>query len=503
MAGSYLLVLDAGTSGGRCLVVDEQGRVAACTSEAWSYQPDPEAGPQSREFSAEAFWSVLSGLARRALVEAGLKAGQIAAVSATSQRQALVFLNGQGRELYAGPNQDARALTEGLALEAKHGERLHASSGHWPAFLMAPARLIWFRDHRPDLFERVKTVLTLADWALFRLTGERVGERSLAGEAGLVDITSRTWDDDTWQLLGLNEGLLPPLVSCGERVGAVTHAAAAETGLVTGTPVYAGGPDSQCALAALGAWREGDTAAVVGWSGAVQMVTAKPVIDPERRTWAGLHLAEGRWVAESNVGEAGGLWQWWVDMLVGQGPEALAEADQLAGRALPGSGDALALLGAAPLNARLLGAHLGGLLFPVPLVLKRPSRDSLLRAVLENVAFALRGSLETLEAVTGLSVADVRLGGGMSRSETFARLLADVVGRPVLVASVPEASALGAAMCAAVGAGIHVSLPEAQAMAPPLMRVEPDPSVAADYQDFYRRWQHLDSALRQAGAETY
>jgi len=91
----------------------------------------------------------------------------------------------------------------------------------------------------------------------------------------------------------------------------------------------------------------------------------------------------------------------------------------------------------------------------------------------------------------------------MSRSATFVRLLADVIGRPVLVAGVPEASALGAAMCAAVGAGIYGSLPQAQAMAPPLRRVEPDPSIVADYQDFYRRWQHLDSALRQAGAETY
>jgi sugar (pentulose or hexulose) kinase len=503
MADSCLLAIDAGTSGGRCLIVDERGRVVACTSEAWSYQSDPEAGPQSREFSTDAFWSILSNLVRRALAESGLKVDCIASVSATSQRQALVFLDGQGRDVYAGPNQDVRALTEGLALEAKHGERLYASSGHWPAFLMAPARLHWFRDHRPDLFERVATVLTLADWVLYRLTGERVGERSLAGEAGIVDITFRDRDEGSWRRMGLDGGLLPPLVSSGERVGLVTRAAAAEAGLAAGTPVYAGGPDSQCALAALGAWRPGDTAAVVGWSGAVQTVTAEPITDPARRTWAGLHLGEGRWVAESNVGEVGGLWRWWVEMLVGQGPEALAEADQLAGRALQGSGDVLALLGAAPLSPRLLGARLGGLLFPVPLVLKRPSRDSLLRAVLENVAFALRGSLETLEAVTGMSAAELRLGGGMSRSATFVRLLADVIGRPVLVADLAEASALGAAMCAAVGAGIYGSLPEAQAMAAPLRRLLPDPSAAADYQDFYRRWQHLDSALRQAGTETY
>ena len=295
---------------------------------------------------------------------------------------------------------------------------------------MAPARLLWLREQRPDVFERVATVLTLADWVLYRLTGERVGERALAGDAGLIDITLSSRDSEMWRLAGLSDGLLPPLVSAGERVGEVTPAAAAETGLAPGTPVYAGGADSQCALAALGAWQEGETAAVVGWSATVQMVTVRPVIDPERRTWAGLHLGQGRWVAESNVGEAGGLWQWWVDLLVGQGPEALAEADSLAGRALPGSGDVLAFLGVAPLSARFLGARLGGLLLPVPLMLRRPSRDSLLRAVLENVAFALRGSLETLETVTGLSVAELRLGGGMTRSAAFVRLLTDVIGRP-------------------------------------------------------------------------
>jgi sugar (pentulose or hexulose) kinase len=503
MADSCLLALDAGTSGGRCLIVDERGRTVASSSEPWSYRLDPEAGPQSREFSADTFWSVLSSLVRQALAEAGLEGNRVAGVSATSQRQALVFLNREGREVYAGPNQDVRALTEGLTLEMKHGERLYADSGHWPAFLMAPARLLWFRDHRPDIFEQVATVLTLADWVLYRLTGERTGQRALAGEAGIIDITSPLKTSEVWRLVGLDDGLLPPLVSAGERVGTVTSGAAAETGLTAGTPVYAGGPDSQCALVVLDAWREGETAVVVGWSGAVQMVTNQPVIDSARRTWAGLHLGEGRWVAESNVGEAGGLWQWWVDMLVGQGSEAFAEADRLASRALPGSGDVLAFLGAAPLSARLLGARLGGLLFPVPLVLRRPERDSLLRAVLENVAFALRGSLETLEAVTGVSAAEVRLGGGMARSATFRRLLTDVVGRPVLVADAPEVSALGAAMCAAVGAGLYGSLSEAQAMCPPLSRLEPDPSFVADYQDFYRRWQHLDSALRQAGAETY
>jgi len=188
---------------------------------------------------------------------------------------------------------------------------------------------------------------------------------------------------------------------------------------------------------------------------------------------------------------------------VGQGPEALAEADSLAGRALPGSGDVLAFLGVAPLRARFLGARLGGLLLPVPLMLRRPNRDSLLRAVLENVAFAVRGSLETLEEVTGLSLAELRLGGGMTRSAAFVRLLTDVLGRPVRVAGMAEVSALGAAMCAAVGAGLYGSFAEAQAMAPPLAAVEPDPAAVADYQDFYRRWQSLDSALRRAGAETY
>ena len=208
-------------------------------------------------------------------------------------------------------------------------------------------------------------------------------------------------------------------------------------------------------------------------------------------------------MAESNVGEAGGLWEWWVDLLVGRGPEAMAEADGLAGRALPGAGDVVAFLGVEPLTAGSLGARLGGLHFPTPLILKRPERRSLLRAVLENVAFALRGGLETLEAVTGLSVGEVRLGGGMARSDTFTRLLTDVIGRPVSVAGAPDVSGLGATMCAAVGAGLYGGFAEAQAMAPPMTCLEPDPAVVADYEDFYRRWQGLDAALRRTGAETY
>lgn len=117
-----------------------------------------------------------------------------------------------------------------------------------------------------------------------------------------------------------------------------------------------------------------------------------------------------------------------------------------------------------------------------------PDRARLLRSVLESIAYAVRANLEQVEAITGDAIASLRLGGGMSRSSLFCQVVADVLDRPVHVAPMADASAVGAAMLAAVAIRRLPSVDEAFAATHPARVVGPDPRASAHYEDLYARW---------------
>ena len=125
-----------------------------------------------------------------------------------------------------------------------------------------------------------------------------------------------------------------------------------------------------------------------------------------------------------------------------------------------------------------------------------PDRAGMLRSVIEAAAYAIRANLEQLDEIGGKRAARLRLGGGMSRSRAFAQIVADVIDRPVLVASTPETSALGAAAIAAPALGLHPSIEDAvRAMTGAMTTIEPDVRRSADYEDHYARWCALSDEM--------
>ena len=134
-------------------------------------------------------------------------------------------------------------------------------------------------------------------------------------EIGLMPIAEDEEPDGLLELVGVDAYLLPKLSRAGEQTGEVTATAARATGLEAGTPLIAGGPDTQVGLLGMGVTEPGEMGVLVGWSGPLQMVTRGPCVDAERRTWAGRHVVEGRWVVESTTTEAGRSLQWMAQTL--------------------------------------------------------------------------------------------------------------------------------------------------------------------------------------------
>ncbi|MBN1189264.1 MAG: hypothetical protein JXA46_05875 [Dehalococcoidales bacterium] len=506
MAAEYVMSLDAGTSALRCLVFDLHGNMVSHAGREYTCCYLSGEASLGREMDPAGLWNATCEAISLALRSSGLQASDLAGISAASQREGMVFLDGSGRELYAGPNIDLRAVTEGLALDTSLAADIYRITGHLPSLLFAPARLIWFRNNRPDIFEKVSTVLSIGEWLLFRLSGTRAGEICEAVELGLADVAVRQVSQGLMELLGLPGLLCPSPVKCGSRTGRVTAAAAADTGLAEGTPVVQGAPDSHCGLIGMGVAEEGQTGIVSGWSTTLQRVTAAPVFDTACRTWTGCHPFPDRWILESNSGESGHALEW-VRMNLSH-PEGLPAGeeygliDRLALSVPAGAEGVLAFIGPETMDSRNLGLRWGGFIFPLPFSACDTGRAQLYRAALENIAYAVRTNLEQLEAVARRRTGQVRMGGGLVRSSCLKKLLPAVTGCPVSFAQVAETSGLGAAMLAAAGSGIYSGLEECMTeMCSPLETAEPDRLMAAEYEEYYQHWLAAGRRLKEMGEE--
>jgi sugar (pentulose or hexulose) kinase len=267
--------------------------------------------------------------------------------------------------------------------------------------------------------------------------------------------------------------------------------AAEALGLDQGIPVVVAGTDAGCGLLAMDVTRQGLAGLVAGWSAPAQLLTDTPVFDPARSLWTTCSVAGAPWVLEGNAGPAGSTHRWALDLLLPHG--AYKDFDALAEQAAPGSNATLALLGSRIADYADPQLLWGGFLFPQAGDVLTCGRAEFARAVLENIAFAVKANLARMESCAAAArhpLPDtLRLGGGLTASPVFSQVLADVIGIPVEVAAVPSVSACGAAACAAAGAGFYADILEAaRCMRQAGQERLPEPVVQAEYLDAYERW---------------
>lgn len=463
-----LLVFDAGTGSGRCLIFDAQGQLVAKQAAPWQYQ----SGPRTT-FDPQEWWQTLVKLGRKAL--AGIDTAEIAAISATSQRQGFVAFDRDGQESFGWPNLDRSTRSN---LTGETAGWLYETAGRWPGVVHTGPRLA----AAPE----VDSFLPLSDWILYRLSGIKATEPSQAAESCLFNIRQTDWSPEAVTAFGLNDRHLLPLSSPGGVLGQLSEPVAAELGLPAGIPVVVGGADTQCGTLGCGVVEPGEVALIAGTSGPLQLCLDRPSVDPERRTITGPYLLPEKWVLESNAMFTGLGFARLRDLVApdlsyGEINRAMAEA----GASFTG----LPLcIGASIMDSRR-GSILawGGMFFPLPFAEYEPL--TILRAALESAAFAVRANLEQLERVSGQAFSPEKplvMGGGASQG-FWPQLVADALQRKVVVTAEPEVSGLGAAICAASGAKLFPGLTTAaQNMAKAGKTFEPRP--IPHLEEFYRRW---------------
>jgi autoinducer 2 (AI-2) kinase len=350
-----------------------------------------------KEFDPSEFWGFICKLIGEVIRRASVSPVDIIAVSSASQRQGVVFLDKDGKELYAGPNTDLRAIIEGFSIDGVHGKEVYNITGHAPSLIMTPAKLHWFKANNPDIYERITTALSISDWVLYKLSGQQVGEASCISSIGLADVSDLKGSKRLEEMLDLPSGVCPDIATAGTALDTITKDAAGELGLSPETLVVVGGADSQCALLGMGVTEASQVGIVAGWSGSIQMVTDKPVIDSLGRTWSTCHVLPERWILESNAQQSGGAYGWLKDILFDD--DVFGLMDKLANDVPCGAGGVIAYIGPMIMDMTRMKPSLGGFIIPVTPTVTDFGRPHLVRAALENLAFAFKGNCVQLEEI--------------------------------------------------------------------------------------------------------
>ena len=501
MSRNVWMGIDIGTSGAKCLLVDEHGTPLARAVKGYPLAtPRPGWAEQRPEDWVEAGFACI----REALAASGLPAASVAGIACSGQMHGLVALDAGGRVIRPAilwcdqrTEKQCAEITETAGgrealLRLTNNEMLTGYTG---------GKLLWLREEEPEHFAAMTGFLCPKDYLRFRLTGVRAMDVSEASGTGLMDTRRRAWCWELIDALGLDRSLFPPLCEATDPAGCVTAEAAAATGLLPGTPVFAGGGDAVVQSFGSGLVSEGTVGTVIGTAGNVSMGFSAWRENPGGRLQAFCGIGKGAWMSFGATQTAGGALRWFRDeacrdlktQAAAEGRDIWDVINEIAASSPPGA------------NGVVFAPYLSGERCPYPDASARgvlyglslsTTRADMLRGVMEGIVCSLRQIVDIYRSF--VPVEAVIASGGGAASPLFLQMQADQIGLPVrTVSCAAEGGAYGAALIAGLGLGAFHTPAEAVAHLRTEREVLPDPAgreAAAKTFEIYRR---LYPALRE------
>jgi xylulokinase len=473
-----LLGLDLGAAGAHAVAIDETGAlVASAFSEYGTHSPRLGWFEQDPADWRRAALQVLAGVA--AAVQ-----GEIRGLGLTGQ-PGCVFVDGRGEPVRpAILGGDRRAVLQAERINDQIGrQRLIEISGG-PALPGHHAPVIrWLRDVEPVQFRHTRQILLPKDHVRLMLTGEAATDATDAAGTRVQDLRGRSWSDELLGALEIPVEWMPPVHESTQVAGGLRPSLALSLGLPSGLPVAAGASEAAAAAISLGLLTPGLVGSTIDRAGLLYARIDGIVTDSGGIIQTACAPAPLRYDLLGTTPSAGGSLRWWRDVLGWRlGYEALcAPAESVAAGA-----DGLIF---EPDTNGQGGAFVG--------LRAHHVQADLTRAVMEGVVLSLRARLDVMRTL-GVDMHQLRATGGGSRSRLWRQIQADVFAVPVAAMTSTTSPALGAALLAGVATGVFGDV---RAAAERVVRldnvIEPDPERIARYDQVYRTFTTLDSAIRQ------
>ena len=526
MTHKLILAHELGTSCNKAVLTTVFGEIVATARAAYPlYHPQP--GYAEEEPSD--WWNAVCTTTRAVLHQTGVSPEKIVGVTFSSLMQTLLPISYEGAPI-------GRAMTwlDGRSAEVMQ-KRLWTApriQGYNIIRLLrflritggTPGRtgkdqigkLLWLREYQPEIFAKAARFIDAKDYLIYRLTGHAVTSVDVAVVWWLLDTRKNRnqWHPGLCKLAGITPDRLSEVRESSAVVGAVTPRAAEETGLRAGTPVVNGAGDMAAAAVGSGALGDGQFHICLGTSSWVGGHVRRRRVDIAHYTGCvGSARPQEFFLAIAHQETAGVCLEWLKSNVVYHEEQLKAEAgvasifqllDQLAERIEPGAEGLMFtpwMFGErSPIDDSFVRAGLYNLSL-------RHSRDHMIRAVLEGVAFNTRWAMETLEALY-LPVKELNMIGGGAKSPLWCQIMADITNRVIHQVADPDlAGAKGAALIASMGLGYIPSFPDIKKHIAISRTYQPNPAnrqlydrLFVEFKNIYRqnkKW------YRRMNRETY
>lgn len=498
---AYLIGVDLGTSGTKTVLFDELGKVIAShTIEYPLYQPQNGYAEQNpADWREAAFASI-----RAVMQKSGVSKENVKAIGLSGQMHGLVMLDKNNQIIRNAIIWcDQRTAQECAEMTNTIGaERLIQITANPAMTGFTASKILWVRNHEPENYEKCRHILLPKDYVRFCLTGEFATEVSDASGMQLLDIPKRQWSDEILEKLGIDKALLAKVYESPEVTGTLTSEAAEKTGLSQTTLVVGGAGDNAAAAVGTGVVRDGKAFTTIGTSGVVFAHTSEITIDPKGRVHTFCCAVPDCWHVMGVTQGAGLSLKWFRDnfcnaeketaSVMGTDPYFLINNAVL--QSPVGANRLLYLPYLMGERTPHLDPDARGVFFGLSAM--HTKRD-MLRAIMEGVSYSLRDCMEVLKEM-GVSVSDMMVCGGGGSSPVWRQMLADVYTCPVKTTDSKEGPALGAAILAAVGAGIYSNVPEACATIIHTAHAhEPIAENIPVYEKYYQLYRNIYPALQE------
>ena len=480
--------VDLGTSAVKLLLMDEKGEIRNVISREYPlFFPHPGWSEQNPEDWKKA---VLEGIPE---LLKGQDASQVAGIGAGGQMHGLVVLDENDEVIRPAILwNDGRTQKQVDYLNEEIGRDVLSARTANIAFagFTAP-KILWMRENEPELFGRIRKIMLPKDYINYILTGVHCTDYSDASGMLLLDVKNRCWSQDMLDLCGITEAQMPKLFESYECVGTLKPEIAACLGLPASVRVAAGAGDNAAAAVGTGTVGEGGCNISLGTSGTVFISSEHFGVDPYNALHSFDH-ADGGYHLMGCMLSAASCNKWLMENVLGTSDFAAEQA--------PITDDRLGN------NGVFFLPYLMGERSPINDVLARGTftgmtmdtgRVEMVQAMLEGVAFAIRDSVEVARSL-GIQISRSNICGGGAKSPLWKKIMANVLNIRLDIIESEEGPALGGAMLAAVGCGQYASVEEAaEKIVKVVDSVEPDPELAAKYEERYQTFRSIYPAMKE------
>lgn len=472
----YILSHDIGTTSHKCVVFNEKGEMVA--SAAKNYSTYYDSGGIAEQDPSH-WWDNFIETTSQVMTK--VEAKHIAVLSFSAHMNGCLPVNQSGIPLMRSMlHADTRSSEiEGEVYAKICEDKLYEMTGNRIDARYPLLKMYWLRKRRPEIYRETAFFLQAKDYLVFKITGNLgITDYSDASLTGAFHLEKKMWEESLFNELELDLAKMPRAVPSTEIVGTVQKYVAAETGLMEGTPVVIGGGDGACATIGAGCLHKGDSYISLGTTAWVSKVTDKPLVDPNMRVFTICDLNPQHYNVLGTMQTAGAAFEWAINLLSSivdwRDLSIIPEYDQFA------------------LELKKVPAGARGLIFHPYLLGERSpiwnekargglfglrldhDRFDVAKAVLEGIAFALGSIYEVMnsESDTG----ELRMIGGLSRSESLNQIISDVLQRQVQLTVHSElATSLGAAIAGGVGVQMFPSFQSCQSFVQLGPKFRPNP----------------------------